>query len=251
MIVANNYIFGKTYGTPNTFIGGVASIITTKNILATRLGISVANIPYFNIIGANIEAEINTNYTIQANKFSNTNSPGLTYYNDAGGRCLSHEPGAFISNSTLVSINFPEVTTMINSFNNCVNLVGNLVFPKLISIADAFRSTKMTSFSAPLLTTISAAGFSSCAECLSYNMPELLICGGSFVFEANNKVTSIFMPKVTRIGNSNTQENSVLGGIKTGCQITVPIAMQTINAGAVEPDLLTAINSRGAIVTYV
>ena len=143
----------------------------------------------------------------------------------------------------------------LGAFQNCTLFTQNVSLPICTSIGDsAFASTKITGVTATVCKTMGYQVFTDCSEALNYNFPELLSIsnGGSLTrnFLNNTKVLTISMPKITTMG-TNTVNNNIFLGIKTGCVITVPIAMQTINAGGVEPDLAYAIGTRSAVVTYV
>ena len=62
-------IFGGTKAKANTFIGGVASTITTSGALATKLGIASNRITNFKIVGSDIECRIIGAYSIPAEAY--------------------------------------------------------------------------------------------------------------------------------------------------------------------------------------
>ncbi len=77
----------KRGGAPNTFIGGVASVINTPALLAAKLQnypsrspFSAANITNFTIVGSDIECYIGVDYQIAGNAFFNNTL--ITYYED-------------------------------------------------------------------------------------------------------------------------------------------------------------------------
>lgn len=57
-------IFGGSKSKANTFIGGVASTITTAGALATKLGIASNRITNFKIVGSDIECSISGSYVL-------------------------------------------------------------------------------------------------------------------------------------------------------------------------------------------
>lgn len=77
-----------------------------------------------------------------------------------------------------------------------------------------------------------------------------LTFAGLEVFTGCISVININFPAMTNLGGS-VVNNGVFNGIKTGAKITVPIALQTINAGAPDGDLVYAQSSRGATIIYV
>lgn len=163
---------------------------------------------------------------------------------------------ATFQNTKIKSLDFTYVTTIGGSaFGNCTHFNINIIAPECTSIGNgSFSGSKILGLTAPKCKNISYSTFINCSEATYYSFPELLTIddGGSIThtFTNNIKVTSIYMPMVTRLG-TNTSLNNIFANIKLGCTITVPLAMQTINAGGVEPDLQYAISSRGATIMYV
>lgn len=163
---------------------------------------------------------------------------------------------ATFQNTKIKSLDFTYVTSIgISAFENCTHFNIDIIAPECTSIGNrAFLGSKITGLTASKCKNISYSTFANCSEATYYSFPKLLNIddGGSITntFSNNSKVTSIFMPIVTSLGN-NTALNNVFLNIKTGCTIKVPVAMQTINAGGVEPDLQYAISTRGANVIYI
>jgi len=128
-------------------------------------------------------------------------------------------------------INCPNVTYLGNGvFAECDLLGGDVVFNSLPTMVTGylFTGTKITSFTGNNVTKIAFGTFAGCTQ-----------------------INYINIPLVSSMGDSNTAIDDIFTNIKTGCTITVPIEMQTINGGEVEPDLQYAITSRGATVNYV
>jgi hypothetical protein len=182
------------------------------------------------------------------NHFKNTkitsfSAPNLTTLGSA----------AFQDNTFLQSVNIPNIVTLNDlCFRGCTSLTSSLTLNSLTTMngGSHFLFTKITSFSAPNLTNIGIASFNAMTLLTTFSAPKVTTIG-SWAFENCSAITSFNLSKVTTLGASNTANNSVFNNIKTGCSITVPIAMQTINAGGVEPDLLYAQNTRGATIIYV
>jgi len=181
----------------------------------------------------------------------------------------------------ITSIDLSIATTLgTSAFENVNTLTGSITANMLTTISNfSFKNTRITSFSSssclstqsgvfannPNITSISMTALSSitggvsftnglarlCTGLLSVNFPELTTLTGFYHFDGCSSITNIYMPKVTTLGNSVSVLNNIFKDIKIGCSITVPISMQTINSGAPHVDISYAINTRGAIITYV
>ena len=213
----NNLAF-QIYGSKkslNTFIGGVASTISTKSLLATKLGISTSAISNFSIDGNDIRCNILVNYDIPSSAFAGNTD--ITYFNDSNGLVNTINNTAFLGCTALSYVEFPNVTNIISSSSGGIN--------------GTFQNcTSLTSFIAPKLTTIQNNGYYLLANCSSIN--------------------TISMPALTTLGGT-VGDNNIFYLIKTGCTITVPIVFQTNNSGSPDGDLQYAITTRGATVIYI
>lgn len=69
-------------------------------------------------------------------------------------------------------------------------------------------------------------------------------------FRDNASLELLTLPVVTNLGGS-VVNNNVFTNIKLGATITVPIALQTANAGAPDGDLVYASGTRGATIIYI
>jgi hypothetical protein len=103
-------IFGGTKAKANTFIGGVASTITTSGALATKLGIASNRITNFKIVGSDIECMISGSYTIPFRCFRGDTS--ITYYNDKDGLVTSTNTQSFYSATNLIYVEFKNLNTI-------------------------------------------------------------------------------------------------------------------------------------------
>ena len=66
------FIQGKQRNFPiNTIIGGVAASISTKSLLASKLGIAESEIIRFQIVGSDVQANIKSDYYLPDNVFYN------------------------------------------------------------------------------------------------------------------------------------------------------------------------------------
>ncbi|CDF80557.1 hypothetical protein BN863_28450 [Formosa agariphila KMM 3901] len=86
-LIQQKYINGisNPYYEPNTFIGGVSTDVPDKLVLASKLGINASNIPYFKIIGSDVEAYIDIDYEITGTQSFRDNL-NLTYFKCLEGR---------------------------------------------------------------------------------------------------------------------------------------------------------------------
>ena len=107
--------------TPNTFIGNVSSVLNSAQALASKLStperpVSASDIPYFAIVGSDIEAAVNVDYNMigsTAAFHTQSNTPNATYYRDEGGRCKAFNgTNNFFYADQMRDAYFPEVTTI-------------------------------------------------------------------------------------------------------------------------------------------
>lgn len=146
--------------TPNTIIGGVGSVITTKSALATKLGISESIIQGFKIVGSDIHCKITSNYSIGVNTFNS--DVNITSYLDFDGKCINVGQAAF-SGSTIIDAVFPNAVLGVLAFGSvsAIKCLSNDNFGyqydyyKSTIGNEAFRRTKIKHLNIPNLTTIS------------------------------------------------------------------------------------------------
>ncbi|MFY0483070.1 leucine-rich repeat protein [Flavobacterium sp. PLA-1-15] len=86
-MIAKKHIYGKRPVPPNTFIGGVGSTLSTKNLLAAKLGIAPTRIKSFRIVNDEVQACIQGNYNLANLLFGNFADPiaanlNITHYFD-------------------------------------------------------------------------------------------------------------------------------------------------------------------------
>ncbi|MCM0665986.1 leucine-rich repeat protein, partial [Flavobacterium tyrosinilyticum] len=183
-------IFGRVKSKPNTFIGGIAGTINTPALLATKIGVSASQIKDFKVVGNDIHFKINIIYQIPSNAFNGNTS--ITYFNDSEGYVNSLGTRSFYNCTSLESITFNNVTSILDSaFYNCTSITS-YNFPKVTTIDSqsnytlgTFRSnTSLLTFSAPLLTSITGTGkcFEDASKMTAFYAPNLAgsIAGESF-----------------------------------------------------------------------
>lgn len=158
-----------------------------------------------------------------------------------------------LENVTLTALNFiPR-----NFVTNCVKL-------KTLNLPNATSGNYQSSFSnTPLLETLNTPNITSLlATYLGFFNSGIIHIDLSKVtnltvfanetFQGTTRLATLDIRSgTTSIGASSSANNNVFNLMKTGVSITANIVQQTINAGAVEPDLQFAITNRGATVTYV
>ena len=112
---------GSVNLTPNTFIGGVASVINTPALLAAKLqnypsgtSFDEANIQNFTIVGDDIECYIGVDYQIKTIAFRNTQitASSPTYWQDYSLRCKFIDSSAFYGSRNTGLFYFPAVLTI-------------------------------------------------------------------------------------------------------------------------------------------
>jgi hypothetical protein len=198
--------------TANTFIGGVAGNYPTKESLATKLGIPSTTISNYAVVGNNIECNISDNYNLLNKTFYNDSS--ITYFNDAQGKIIEIDYGAFYGCTSFSYGVFPNVVKISSNisagtngtFQNCPVLTS-VTAPKF----EVVGSTSSNMFwNCPLLNNINfpayfgSIGSSMFRDCTS--LENFIIGGivgsiGSDGFR-NTKIQSLDFTNVTSIGNS-------------------------------------------------
>lgn len=107
--------FAKSVSLPtyNTYIGGVASTISTPALLATKLGIDVSRISNFSIVGSDIKCRITGSYTLLSYNFNT--STVITYYDDFDGLVTSIRADTFAGPALpMTRLWMPGVTSVLN-----------------------------------------------------------------------------------------------------------------------------------------
>ena len=200
-------IYGGEDRTPNTFIGGVASVITTSGALATKLGIASNRITNFKIVGSDIECRIKRSYVIPDNNWQNDSS--LTYYQDNDGLVTSIGVVAFKAQTNYLTLYFPGITNGqigTSIFQDHPNGF-TLLLPNCTFIPNNFMGN---------------------------------------VFPTSNE-TVLYIPRCTSIGSTELYNNCLEIDFCNGGLIYVPISKQTSNAGGVEGDLAFAIANNATV----
>jgi hypothetical protein len=248
-------IFGrqKTSAVHNTEIGGVASTLSSPSILAAKLGISSSRVSDFIILGSDIKCNINDgSYSLPQDAFYlNTD---ITYYKDNGGLVTSFIVNRQFRGATnLHTALFPSLISITDSAFRDTSSLKNTDFTSATTIGNgsSFRFSGIETIEFPNGTDIvSVNNFDGCTLLKSFVAPELQHIAGNRGFQNCSSLENMYIPKCTILGNT-VLDDLIFLNIKTGCAITVNIALQNINSGSPDGDLIYAIGTRGAIVTYV
>ena len=183
-------IFGGSKLKANTFIGGVASTITTSGALATKIGIASNRITNFKIVGSDIECSISGSYSIPFQCFyQDTN---ITSYVDIDGLVTDLGENVFRETTKIKELNFKGIVTLNGTFvdresqiqlvylKNCTSILGQFY-------NDFYPSKKV--FYIPAVTTLGAnSGYNSVfyngassVGCTIYAHPSLQTSNGGGV----------------------------------------------------------------------
>ncbi len=227
MIFLNPYINTPPVivNAPNTFIGGVASVINTPAQLAAKLSISVSDISNFIIVGNDIECYIGVNYTILSDAFKfNTD---IVYFKDLSGFCKAVSSSAFQfcgNLSEFIGLGVTEIQSA--SFSYCLKLV---------------------SFQTPLLSSIIGQYSINRTAIRQLYFPNMINLSG-LTSEIATPYKLIYMPNCLIIGGTTGNDN-VMTSMSSGTNILTNISMKTSNGGAIEGDLL-AKQTGGSILSW-
>jgi hypothetical protein len=234
MQTLKKFYFGKQKIKANTFIGGVSATINTPSLIATKLGVSVARIKAFKIVGANIEfAVIGGTYSVPANAFNGTTD--LTYYNDADGLVTSVNQGSFVGATGSTYYIFPNLTTI-----NSGTSVGTGAFQ---------NNTSLSSFVAPKLATITGnytfnTTGTTATNITSLNFPLLTGSLGVSTFNNQGKLITLTIGVITSIGVGCFSSCLKLKAFNCSYLTDVP---NTAFDGCAELDNITNLNSALAV----
>ena len=114
-------IYGGTKAKANTFIGGMASTITTSVALATRLAIASNRITNFKIVGSNIECRISGSYSIPVGCFQSNTS--ITYYRDTDNLVVSIGGTAFSGTTLITELDLAGVLNSGSYYGSNINRI--------------------------------------------------------------------------------------------------------------------------------
>lgn len=128
---------------PNTIIGGVGSVITTKSALATKLGISESIIKRFEVVGNDVHCIITNFYNIPINCFNGDSN--ITSFIDKDGRVTSINNSGLRNCPNLANVKFDNAELHNSALSNNENLYnldygGHLIIRGFWSIGGLLNS---------------------------------------------------------------------------------------------------------------
>ena len=238
----------------NLILGGVASTINTKALLAANFTFTENEVIFFKIVGNDVYATINnTNYTDVspgANLGAFRENQDITFVIERSGFLTSLEYATFQGASNLTSIHLPGVVNAdaLNAFLYTTNLEV-IEMPKLETIGyNGFRGINTTgNIYLPKLSFVDSYAFRA-ARFNNLFLPSVTSLQGIEEFY-ETEIGTIHMPNLKQIGADPSVFYKSFFNVPSGTVIVVNIALKTANAGAIHPDLEYAIN-RGAIIKY-
>ncbi len=234
MNLVNHYIFTPPVDiSTNTYIGGVASTISTPALLASKIGLNVSLISNFSIVGSDIKCKINSNYIGISNAFSGNSD--ITYYNDSEGKCLNMVDGFISGCANSKWVNFPKLQSINGSTFNSLPNMSSLEFPELLTSIGTFSNMsgniKLRKIELPKATSIKHTNEDFANGCSELNF--------------------LYIPLVTELGMTHGRNGAMfLGSNLNNLKIYANPFLQTSNAGAEDGDLAFA-RSSGATIVYV
>lgn len=255
----------------NTIINGIGGSITTKAVLASKLGISVNLIRRFHIIENDVHATIIGDYSPIYRSFSGY--VNLVSYNDITGliktinyqvfdqssiqsinipSCESMNGAVMTNCELLTTVNCPALKIIGSAFNGCLAL-NSITTANVEEIGyRAFQGTKIPIMSFPKLRILNGSGvFYNCTATTQLLLPIIEeISTLSEVFRAMSSAVLISMRKLKVFGDPAVAVANCFGNLKTNCTIEVNIVLLTANAGSPNATILWAKTNRSAIVKF-
>lgn len=204
----NSYIIAPK---PNTYIGGVSSILNSASAVSTMLGIPVGNITYFSINDSNIQFRMTGSYSLV---FTNPSSlrPLLKYYYDNDGLITNVTNSTFTSMNGIIRLYFPGIIVQ----------TGTAIFQ------DIFNPFILEM---PNCTTVPAAWL------------------GNWQTSSGTKV--VVLPKCTNFGTNELDNLVIGANARQRMKLYVPISEQTSNAGGIEGDVAYVSGGTLSSIVYV
>ena len=215
----------------NTIIGGVAASISTKALLASKLGIAESEIRRFDIVGSDINANIRSDYSLANDSFYNNSN--LTKYKDLDAHVIS---------------------VGINSLRNTG--LNELLLPKDGIIANTSSITENNNLLELDLKVVSAAGsicgLSSTIKKIYFSKLESITTKAGF-FSGLTSLELLDIKKLKVYGSPSTggsPTNSGFANLKLNCEIQANIFLKTANSGSPDAALTWVKANRSALVKF-
>jgi hypothetical protein len=177
----------------STEIGGVSSVISTAQILATTLGVSVTRISNFEIVGTDIKCNVTGNYILPVQAFYN--NALITYFHDLGGAMTETGGASFYGTTKLKSFKAKNLTKLgYQSFDldGKIGVLENIYIPKCTTIGGSgyeyvFRNRTFY----PSLLVLDSSCFTSNAGNPDADLTEYINNGGNAKVWLNDTAPSI------------------------------------------------------------
>jgi len=224
--LVNPYIFTPPLLAANTFIGGVASTISTASALATKLGISVGAISNFTIVGSDIKCRITGSYSLGANSFD-FNADDVAYYIDTDKLVTSIGLEAFYATNAFLGFDA--------NFENCAT-VGMRSFSR--TKANGYYLKNATSLGNgcfAMLNGQSVTGIYYIPSCTTLGSTT----GDNLVFEYIKSGAVIYTHPSLATNNSGSPDGDLAYAITRGATVryvtnfTAPNAITDLAAGTI------------------
>lgn len=235
----------------NLVIYGVANTIATKTLLAQKFSFSVSEISRFEVIGQNIFAKIDVNYTPNQNAFQNNTD--ITAFIDLDGSMLGVTnlgTGVFLGCTNLETFKSAGCTYVgVKAFRGCTSLDYNKVFLPNVEVVhiDAFRGTLLNNggvLNLPKCTDVRGQSFYNARGVV--NLPKLVSINYAN-FENMQGVLNI----TSCTGSSDpTSDESIFNLCTSNLTVNVNESVLTNNGGAKDEDFVQA-ESNGVNVNYL
>lgn len=222
-MITKKHIYGKHPIPPNTFIGGVGSSLTTKNLLAAKLGIASTRIKSFRVVNNEVQAFIEGTYEIMTNTFIDDHT--ITHFKDNDRLVKRITNGCFANCSNLETLELYGLLDMSSGGSTKISntKISHLYFPEMTSISGNMsiqNNLFLKTFDAPIATSI----------------PQ------NAVLRNNPSLEYINIPNVKSQIGFTVLNNSTFDGCKSGCVINVDKSLMTINAGFPDADIYSNVD---------
>ncbi|HMT02023.1 MAG TPA: leucine-rich repeat protein [Burkholderiales bacterium] len=149
---------------------------------------------------------------------------------------------------TITTLVLPALVTAGDGcFGSCIITTLTLAALETAGVG-CFQQCTATAYTLTALETAGESCFQSTVAA-SFTLPSLLTIG-NFGFYDNTVVTTILTAALTALGTT-VGNNSVYLGCTSLTAVTVPTALQTVDGGNPDGDLVYASGTLGAVITYV
>jgi hypothetical protein len=220
----------------NLEIGNMSSVIPDKSTLASKLGLVESDIQYFNIVGTDIEATVNSDYDLVTSYVGIFVNTPITYFRDLESRL--------------------QTRIEHNTFRDCPNLTEFYSEGDFWISAECFRnSPNLSSFYAPNANRVDNLAFRDNSSLTTLDLPGVTIVsnttsGTSGAFRRMLNTDVINIPSCTSLG-ANSGYTGTFYECKQGLTVNANTALQTNNGGSMDGDLQYVIDTLNGTVNFV